>query len=70
MPKCMACEDKLKWNDDVIIVNEKLYHTDCVTLYPTGFMAFIDDECLGETDNEGGQMACEIIDSLLTDEDD
>lgn len=66
---CDACDDKFNWDDDVVIVNEKLYHKDCVTLYPTGFVAYIDDEFLGETENEDGQMAFEIIDDLLTDED-
>ena len=65
---CMACGDEFKWDDDVIIVDDKNYHKDCVTLYPTGYVAFIDDECLGETENEDGQMAFEIIDDLLTDD--
>jgi hypothetical protein len=67
MNKCEACEDSFEWNDNVIIINDKLFHKDCVTLYPTGYVAFIDDECLGETENEVGQMACEIIDELLND---
>lgn len=69
MSKCGACEDKFVWNDDVIIVEDNLYHKDCVTLYPTGYVVFIDDEFLGETENEDGQMAYEIIDDLLNDED-
>jgi hypothetical protein len=67
MNKCEACDDPFVWNNNVILVNDKLYHKDCVTLYPTGYVAFIDDECLGETENEDGQMACEIIDDLLDD---
>lgn len=65
---CTACDDPFKWDDDVIIVGDNLYHKDCVTLYPTGFVAYIDDEFLGETENEDGQMAFEIIDDLLTDD--
>lgn len=65
---CKACDDEFKWDDDVIIVRDNLYHKDCVTLYPTGFVAYIDDEFLGETENEDGQMAFEIIDDLLTDD--
>jgi hypothetical protein len=67
MNKCEACNDPFIWNDNVINVNDKLYHKDCVTLYSTGFVAYLDDECLGETENEDGQMACEIIDGLLDD---
>ncbi|KQL17664.1 hypothetical protein [Cytobacillus solani] len=70
MSKCASCEDEFVWNDDVIIVEDNLYHKDCVTLYPTGYVAFIDDEFLGETENDDGQMAYEIIDDLLNDDED
>jgi hypothetical protein len=67
MRKCVACEESFVWDDNVIIVDDELYHKDCVTLYPTGYYAFIDGEPLGETENEDGQMAFEIIDGLLDD---
>lgn len=54
----------------MVLVEEHAYHKDCVTLYPSGFVAFIDGEYLGETENDDGQMACEIIDDLLLDEED
>jgi hypothetical protein len=65
---CKACDETLKWDDDAIIVGDDLYHKDCVQLYPIGFVAYIDDEYLGETENEDGQMAYEIIDDLLIDD--
>lgn len=68
MSKCTSCEDKFKWNDQVVIVDDNLYHKDCLDLYPTGYYAFIDGEPLGETENEDGEMAYEIIDGLLTDD--
>jgi hypothetical protein len=68
MSKCASCEEKFVWNDDVIIVEDDLYHKDCVELYPTGYFAMLDGEPLGETENDDGQMACEIIDGLLDDE--
>lgn len=64
---CKACDDAFKWDDNVIVVDDELYHKDCVTIYPTGFVAFIDGELLGETENDDGEMAFEIIDGLLTD---
>lgn len=67
MSKCKACDDSFKWNDDVIDVADNLYHKDCLNLYPTGFVAYLDDEFLGEPENEDGQMACEIIDTLEVD---
>lgn len=57
MNKCYACKDDFKWNDDLIIVDDNYYHKDCVTLYSTGYVAFIGGEILGETENEDGQMA-------------
>lgn len=65
---CKACEDKFEWNDTVVIVDDELYHKDCIELYPTGFFAMLGGEPLGETENEDGQMAYEIIDGLLDDE--
>ena len=62
LKQCKACEDNFYWNDEVIIVNDELYHKDCVSLYPTGYYAMLDDEPLGETENEDGEMACEILD--------
>jgi hypothetical protein len=70
MSKCASCEEKFVWNDTVIIVDEQLYHKDCVELYPIGYFAMLDGEPLGETENEDGQMAFEIIDDLLDDEED
>lgn len=51
MEKCKACSDYFKWDDEVIEVDDEYYHKDCVTLYPTGYVAFLDDDCLGETEN-------------------
>ena len=65
MKKCSCCNDLFEWNDTVVIVEDKGYHKDCVKLYPVSYYAYIDDEPLGETENEDGQMACEIIDDLI-----
>ena len=67
--KCKACDDEFVWNNDVIVVEDNLYHKDCVNLYPTGFVAYIDDEYLRETENDDGQMACEIISDFFNDDD-
>lgn len=63
--ECTACKDKFIWNDEVILVNNELYHKDCLTLYPTGFVAFLDGEFLGETENDDGSSACGYIPELL-----
>lgn len=62
MVKCKACEDEFYWNDELVVVNDHYYHKDCVTLYPAGFVAFLDDDFLGETENEDGQNAYEVLD--------
>lgn len=63
--ECKACKDSFEWDDEVILVNDELYHKDCVKLYPTGFVAYLDDEFLGETENEDGSSAYEYISELL-----
>ena len=61
LKKCGACEETFDWDDDVILVNDEIYHKSCVTLYPTGYFAMLDGEPLGETENEDGSMAfCEL----------
>lgn len=70
MNKCTACADDFEWNDYVVIVDDKLYHKDCLELNPTGYFAMLGGEPLGETENEDGQMAFEIIDGLLTEDED
>lgn len=63
--ECNHCGEKFKWNDDVIIVDDCAYHKSCVTLYPTSYIAFTGDICLGETDNDDGEMAYEYFEELL-----
>lgn len=63
--KCKACDDPFKWDDTVIIVDDDIYHKDCLDIYPSQFFAFLDGEPLGETENGDGDMACEYIDELL-----
>ncbi len=63
--ECNACSENFTYTDDVILVAGKIYHRDCVILYPNGFVAFLDDEFLGETENDDGSPACEYISDLL-----
>ncbi|MDP1391996.1 hypothetical protein Q8G28_03915 [Lysinibacillus capsici] len=62
LKRCKACDETFTWNEDVILVNDDVYHKDCVSLYPTGYVAYIDDEFLGETENEDGSSAYDILD--------
>lgn len=32
--ECNACSEHFTYTDDVILVNGKIYHRDCVILYP------------------------------------
>ena len=58
---CNACDDPFKWDDEIIQVDNDYYHKGCVTLYPTGYCAFIDDNYLGETENSDGDMAYSLL---------
>ena len=59
--KCSVCNGYFNWDDDVVIVDDEYYHKNCVELYPTGQFAMLDDEPLGETENDDGDMAFEIF---------
>lgn len=61
LKECSACRETFNWASDVIEVRYKYYHKDCVTLYPTGYFAMLNDEPLGETENDDGSMAFEIL---------
>lgn len=62
MEKCKACSDYFEWDDEVIEVDDEYYHKDCVALYPTVYVAFLNGDCLGETENADGTMAYSIFD--------
>lgn len=66
--ECAACKDPFRWSDEVIVVNDEIYHKDCVDIVPLSYGALLDGEFLGETENEDGSMACDFIDDLLNDE--
>jgi len=59
---CEACNEPFNWDDDVILVEDDIYHKDCVTLYPMGYFAMLDDEPLGETENDDGDEAFNHLD--------
>lgn len=62
LKKCGACSEEFSWDDDVVEVKNEFYHKDCVELYPIGYFAMLDDEPLGETENDDGSMACLMMD--------
>ncbi|XRD23481.1 hypothetical protein AABM34_13095 [Lysinibacillus fusiformis] len=62
LKRCKACEETFVWNEDIILVNDEVYHKDCVQLYPIGYYAMLDDEPLGETENDEGSSAYDILD--------
>lgn len=61
LKQCSACDNPFKWNNDVIIVDDKFYHKDCVEIYATGYFAMLDGEVLGETENEDGNYAYDVL---------
>ncbi|MGE7951911.1 hypothetical protein [Lysinibacillus xylanilyticus] len=61
LKRCESCEETFSWDDDVVLVNDEIYHKDCVEIYPTGYFAMLDGEPLGETENEDGSRAYDIL---------
>jgi len=68
--QCAACSENFQWDDDVVEVRDEFYHKDCVELYPTGYVAYLDYECLGETENDDGQPAYDVFKEGEYEEDD
>ncbi|KAB8139288.1 hypothetical protein F9U64_01295 [Gracilibacillus oryzae] len=62
LKRCESCNDPINWDDTVILVEDDVYHKDCVELYPTGYFAMIDGEPIGETENDNGGVAWEYFD--------
>ena len=60
--RCEACNDPFYMSDTIIEVNNEFYHKDCVELYPTGYFAMLDDNPLGETENDDGTEAWDLFD--------
>lgn len=58
---CESCGEPFRWDAEVIIVNDEFYHKSCVTIYSSGYYAMIDGEILGETENEDGSEAYDIL---------
>ncbi len=69
LKECGACRETFQWDSDVIEVRDKYYHKNCVDLYPVGYFAMLDDEPLGETENDDGSMAFEIFEEGEYEED-
>lgn len=61
MKKCEECLKTFKWSDDVVNVGDSYFHKQCVELVPSGYVAFVNDEYIGEVEYE--DMACLILNS-------
>ena len=60
--QCEYCLNEFLEFDNVILVNDTLYHDYCVTLHPTGYVVFVGDEYIGDSENDEGESAYEYID--------
>jgi len=58
---CPVCNDPFGMFEDVILVDDEIYHKDCVDVYPSSYFAMLDGEFLGETENEDGSCAFEYL---------
>lgn len=62
LKRCEACNDPFYEDDVVVIVDDELYHRDCVTLYPIGYFAMLGGDPLGETENDEGSSVWDVLD--------
>lgn len=60
--QCEYCLNEFGQFENVILVNDTLYHDYCVTLYPSGYVVFVGDEYIGDSENDEGDSAYEYID--------
>jgi len=67
MTKCAECVQPFKWDDDVVNVDDRYFHKKCVELVPSGYVAYVNDEYIGEVEYE--DMACFILDTDAYEED-
>lgn len=73
--KCRECLEEIEELDEIISIDNEYYHTDCVKLYPTGYIALTHEgDMVGEVDDDSdGQLACLVLDEgeyLEEDDDD
>ncbi len=59
--KCGACGEVFGWDEHVVKTGDRVFHDECVELYPIGYFIMLDDEPIGESENEPGQEAYEIL---------
>ena len=52
MKKCDECTEVFKWDDDVVNVDGRYLHKKCVELVPNGYVAYVNDEYIGEVEYE------------------
>lgn len=52
MKKCDKCVEVFKWDDDVANVDDRYFHKECVELVPSSYVAFANDEFIGEVEYE------------------
>ena len=64
MIKCSSCGENFKWDDSVIMMNDIIYHKDCLIIYPSKYVVYDGGEYLGELEEDDSYMAYEYIDSL------
>lgn len=68
--KCETCWCSIKEFDPILILDEKVYHKDCVELYPTNYVVYSDDEFIGTVEDDDIQYAYELLEDLEEEEED
>lgn len=61
MKRCEECHETFRWDDDVVNVDDRYYHKECVQLFPSEYVVYVNDDYIGVVEYE--DMACCILDS-------
>lgn len=70
LPKCKACEDEFEEFDDVVEIEDDVYHEKCLEKYPKGYVYFLDDAFMGDEDDYPAAVAYDVFENVEWDKED
>lgn len=62
LKRCKECKETFKWDDDVLMHGDNVYHKECVEVFPISYgIQVIGGDYIGESDNDDGQSAYDAL---------
>lgn len=59
--ECANCLEEIKSCEEILEIDNKIYHEDCVDLRPIQYVVFLNDECLGTIDSGDIQTSDDLL---------